>query len=47
MMAMARRSFTELIGLKYSHLTYICTCAGARRLMRTTGVRPMVPRMLS
>ena len=34
-------------GLKNSHLTYIVTPFGARRLMRTIGVRPMVPRMLS
>ena len=47
MIAIARRSFTELSGLKYSHFTYIVTCDGARRLMRTIGVRPMVPRMLS
>ena len=45
--AIASRSLTELIGLKASHLTYIVVPAGARRLMRTTGVFPMVPRMLS
>ena len=47
MIAIARRSFTEDSGLKNSHFTYICTCAGARRLILTTGVRPIVPRMLS
>ena len=46
MMPIARRSFTEPPGLKYSTLTYIVTCFGASRLMRTTGVRPMVSRML-
>src|SRR3989442_6809596 len=45
--AIASRSFTELIGLNASHFTYIVTCAGARWLMRTTGVEPIVPRMLS
>ena len=34
-------------GLKNSHFTYIVVPAGARRLMLTMGVRPMVPRMLS
>ena len=47
MIAIARRSFTEDSGLKNSHFTYIVTCAGARRLTRTTGVRPIVCRMLS
>ena len=47
MMAMARRSFTDASGLKNSHFTYIVTPGGASRWMRTTGVRPMVPRMLS
>ena len=37
----------EESGLKNSHFTYIETCGGARRLTRTIGVRPMVPRMLS
>jgi len=46
-LAIARRSLTELSGLKNSHFTYIVTCGGAIRLMRTTGVRPMVFRMLS
>src|SRR5690606_10968939 len=35
------------IGLKASTLTYMATPSGARRLMRTTGVLPTVPRMLS
>ncbi len=47
MMAIARRSFTDDSGLKYSHLTYIVTCEGASLLMRTMGVRPIVCRMLS
>ena len=47
MIAIARRSFTEESGLKASHLTYIVTPAGARRLILTTGVLPIVPRMLS
>ena len=47
MIAIARRSFTDDSGLKNSHFTYISTCAGASRLMRTTGVRPIVARMLS
>jgi hypothetical protein len=47
MMPIARRSLTEAAGLKNSHFTYIVTPAGARRLSRTTGVRPIVPRMLS
>ncbi len=45
--AMARRSFTEESGLKNSHLAYSVTLDGASRWMRTMGVRPMVPRMLS
>ena len=47
MMPSARRSFTEDIGLKASSLAYIVTPFGASRLMRTTGVLPTVPRMLS
>jgi hypothetical protein len=47
MIAIARRSLTEESGLKNSHLAYTVTPAGASRLMRTTGVRPMVWRMLS
>jgi len=47
MIPMARRSFTECSGLKNSHFTNIVTPAGAKRLMRTTGVSPMVERMLS
>ena len=47
MMAIARRSLTDDSGLKNSHFTYIVVPAGASRLMRTMGVRPMVPRMLS
>jgi len=47
MIAIARRSFTEDSGLKNSHFTYICAWAGARRLILTTGVRPIVARMLS
>jgi len=47
MIAIASRSFTDDSGLKYSHFTYIVTCAGAMRLTRTIGVRPMVFRMLS
>ena len=47
MMAMASRSLTEDSGLNASHLTYIVTCGGAMRLILTTGVLPMVPRMLS
>ena len=46
MMAMARRSFTDEAGLKNSHFTYIVTPAGASRCTFTTGVRPMVSRML-
>ena len=42
----ARRSLTEPSGLKASTLTYRFTPAGARRLMRTTGVLPIVSRML-
>jgi hypothetical protein len=47
MMAIARRSLTEDMGLKASTFTYISTWAGASLLMRTTGVRPIVLRMLS
>ncbi len=47
MMPIARRSLTEESGLKNSHFTYIVTCFGAARWMRTIGVRPIVPRMLS
>jgi hypothetical protein len=47
MMPMASRSFTEARGLKNSHFTYIDTCFGAARWIRTTGVFPIVPRMLS
>src|SRR5436190_4151522 len=43
----ARRSFTEPSGLNASILTNRFTCAGASLLMRTTGVLPTVPRMLS
>ena len=45
--AIARRSFTEDSGLKNSHFTYMVTFLGARRWMRTMGVLPIVPRMLS
>ena len=37
MMAMASRSLTEESGLKNSHFTYIVTCFGASRWMRTNG----------
>jgi len=37
----------ERSGLKNSHFTNIVTPAGAKRLMRTTWVSPMVERMLS
>ena len=47
MIAIARRSFTEDSGLKNSHFTYMVTFLGARRWMRTMGVLPIVPRMLS
>src|SRR3954447_7788560 len=43
----ARRSLTEPSGLNASTLTQRFTPGGPRRLMRTTGVLPMVPRMLS
>src|ERR1700677_1041791 len=43
----ARRSLTEPRGLKASILTKRLMPAGARWLMRTTGVLPTVPRMLS
>ncbi len=45
--AMASRSFTELSGLNDSHLTKRFTPGGASRLIRTTGVPPMVSRMLA
>src|SRR5687768_4615403 len=47
MMPIASRSLTEAIGLKASHFTYMVTFDGASRLIRTTGVLPMVPRMFS
>jgi hypothetical protein len=47
MMPIARRSLTEESGLKNSHFTYMVTFFGARRWMRTIGVFPIVPRMLS
>src|SRR5690349_20171892 len=47
MIAIARRSLTEPPGLKDSTFAYIVTCDGAMRLRRTTGVWPMVSRMLS
>src|SRR5690606_6161702 len=47
MMAIASRSLTEPPGLNASTLAYSSTLAGAMRFRRTTGVRPMVPRMLS
>src|SRR6185503_11424193 len=43
----ASRSLTEPSGLKASILTNRLTPFGASLLMRTTGVRPTVPRMLS
>src|SRR5882724_10466569 len=43
----ARRSFTEPSGLNASILTNRFTPAGASLLIRTTGVLPIVPRMLS
>src|SRR3954453_17765564 len=43
----AKRSFTEPSGLKASILANRFTWPGASRLMRTTGVLPTVPRMLS
>jgi hypothetical protein len=47
MIPIASRSFTDESGLNASHLTYMVTFEGARRLIRTTGVLPMVPRMSS
>jgi hypothetical protein len=47
MMPIARRSLTEPPGLNASTLTYIVTLAGARRLIRTIGVRAIVCVMLS
>src|SRR6266446_114566 len=43
----ANRSLTDPIGLKASNLTYRATCAGASFFILTTGVRPIVSRMLS
>src|ERR1700732_122151 len=43
----AKRSLTDPMGLKASILTYRATCAGASFLILTTGVRPIVSRMLS
>src|SRR5690606_1353452 len=45
--ASASRSFTEPPGLKNSALAYTVTCAGGSRCSLTTGVLPMVSRMLS
>src|SRR5690349_11896303 len=45
--ARARRSFTELSGLNDSHLTNRFTPGGASRLIRTTGVLPIVSRMFA
>jgi len=45
--AIARRSLTDASGLKNSHFTNIAAWLGANRWIRTIGVRPMVPRMLS
>ena len=47
MIAIASRSLTDESGLKASHLTYIVAPAGASRWILTTGVLPIVPRMLS
>lgn len=41
------RSFTDEHGLKNSALAYIVTPSGARRLILTMGVSPIVSRMLS
>ena len=46
MIAKASRSFTEPAGLNASTFTNISTCFGGIRLSRTTGVRPIVSRML-
>src|SRR2546423_6669715 len=43
----ARRSLTDPIGLNASIFTYKLTCAGASFLIFTTGVWPIVSRMLS
>ena len=47
MIANASRSLTECSGLNASIFTYIVTCFGAIRCSLTTGVLPMVSRMLS
>src|ERR1041385_9344458 len=47
MMLIARRSFTDDAGLKFSALTYNRTPAGARWLTRAHGVSPIVSTMLS
>ena len=47
MIASASRSLTDAIGLNASTLTYMVTPFGARRLMRTIGVRPIVSRIES
>src|SRR5262245_24522834 len=47
MIPIARRSFTEESGLKASHFTYSETSGGASLWILTTGVLPMVPRMVS
>src|SRR4029079_9704429 len=47
MTPIARRSLTDPSGLKAAALAYRFTPAGARRLMRTTGVLPIVSRMLA
>src|SRR5437660_925313 len=46
MTPIARRSFTDPSGLNASILTKMLTPAGARRLMRATGVLPIVSMML-
>ncbi len=46
MMPMASRSLTEASGLKASTFTYMSMPRGASLLIFTTGVRPMVSRML-
>jgi len=38
---------TDAIGLKNSAFTYIVTCLGGKRCSFTTGVSPMVSRILS
>jgi hypothetical protein len=47
MTPIASRSLTEPIGLKASSLAKTFTCRGASAPMRTTGVLPIVSRMLS